>query len=200
LISDRSKELGGNILERLRAWAERVQLGEKAKFAALILVGIILVPYLIRTVFYYVLAPVAERRPPVRLLESRQAAGALTTSGPSATSLSLRLKPGEELLIRQGFLQSSSKGGTKATRWLLDYRHPLSSLAAGLSFLTRIRGGSEDLTTVSAVEDPFAEVSARLGRSRSLQGQESRRSFASSFLRRRPPTVATSNVVRREQA
>ena len=69
----------------------------------------------------------------------------------------VRLEAREELLVRQGFLQSSSRGGSKATRWLLDQSHPLSSIAAGLIFLTRIRGEGER-TVISAVEDPFAEV------------------------------------------
>jgi hypothetical protein len=69
------------------------------------------------------------------------------------------LGQGEELLVKQGFLQTTSHDGDKSTRLLLDFSHPLSSLASGLAFLTRIRGGSEDSTTVSATRDPFAEIS-----------------------------------------
>ena len=59
--------------------------------------------------------------------------------------------------MRQGYLQSTSTQGAKRTQALLDGRHPLSSLASGLSFLTRIVGEGET-TTVSAVHDPLAEV------------------------------------------
>jgi hypothetical protein len=73
--------------------------------------------------------------------------------------VAVRLSKDEELLVRQGYLQSSSLEGDKATRWLLDWRHPLSSLASGLWFLTRIRGEGQ-VTIVSAVHDPFAEVAS----------------------------------------
>ncbi len=57
----------------------------------------------------------------------------------------------------QGFLQSTSDVGPKSTRWLLDMHHPFTSIAAGLTFLVRIRGEGEQ-TTISATHDPFAEV------------------------------------------
>lgn len=126
--------------------------------AAVLLASIIAAPYLIRLVLYYVFAPLAERRPAVRLpwpRETMLAPQALPQA--SATSAAIRLAAGEKLLVRQGFLQSTSSAGAKATQLLLDWRHPLSSLASGLAFLTRIEGEGET-TTVSAVRDPFAEV------------------------------------------
>lgn len=64
---------------------------------------------------------------------------------------------GEELLVRQDYLQTASHAGAKGTRSLMNSRHPITSIATGLTFLTRIRGDG-DMTTVSAVRDPFAEV------------------------------------------
>lgn len=125
--------------------------------AGVLLLGIIVTPYAIRLVFYFCLAPLVERRPPVRLWPSGSMQTALAIPQQSATSAPIMLGAGEELLVRQGFLQSTSSRGKKATRALLDWRHPLSSLASGLSFLTRIEGEGET-TTVSAVHDPFAEV------------------------------------------
>lgn len=123
--------------------------------AAVALLGIVVTPPLIRLVFFFGLAPLAERRPAIRL--NAPAGAPPTLAQPSGPSVAITLRPGEELLVRQGFLQSTSTHGPKGTRALLDWRHPLSSLASGLSFLTCIAGEGET-TTVSAVDDPFAEV------------------------------------------
>lgn len=150
------RDLAGTATEQLGGWARRVDLAGKARAAALVLLGIVLMPFAIRTLCYYVLAPFAERRAPIRLGAAGQPA--VTVAAPSATSIGVRPGEGEELLVRQGFLQSSARGGAKATQWLLDWRHPISSIAAGLSFLTRIPAHLGALTTVSAVDDAFAEV------------------------------------------
>lgn len=154
------EELAGSVPERLSGLAGRIGLAEQARTAALVLLGIVLTPFAIRTICYFVLAPFAERRRAIRLGDARQPA--ITVEAPTATSIGLRPAEGEELLVRQGFLQSSSRAGAKATQWLLDWRHPFSSIAAGLTFLTRIPGHAGALTTVSAVEDPFAEVAVIL--------------------------------------
>ncbi len=78
-------------------------------------------------------------------------------SAPSATSVGVRLAQDEELLVRQDYLQTSSHAGRKGTQWWLDWTKPITSIATGLTFLTRIRGDGE-VTTVSAVRDGLAEV------------------------------------------
>lgn len=158
VIGEQRKQLSGNVFERLRGWAERVGLAEKAHIAAFILAGIILTPLFIRIIFYYVLAPIAAGRPTIRLRVPGGGKVAIEPSERSTTSIGVRLDVGEELLVRQGFLQATSSGGSKRTRGLLDYRHVFSSIAAGLTFLTRIRGDAQDVTTISAIDDPFAEV------------------------------------------
>lgn len=127
------------------------------KWAALLLAAIIALPLLIRLLFYFVLAPMAERRRSIQLPLARTASAPIAMPPRSQTSISVELREGEELLVRQGFLQSTAEAGSKKTRWLLDWRHPLSSAASGMMFLTRIAGNSA-VTTVSAVHDPFAEV------------------------------------------
>lgn len=127
------------------------------KKALLILLGIIAAPYITRLIFYWILAPLAERRASIRIAVPGENNVAVPPSEQSRVSIAVTLATGEELLVRQDYLQTSSLQGSKSTRWLLDYRHPLSSIASGLSFLTRIRGGGET-TTVSAVRDPFAEL------------------------------------------
>ncbi len=125
--------------------------------ATLLFVALLALPLLIRCLFYFVLAPIAEKRPSIRLSLDDDPNVQIPLADPSRTSVSIGLGDGEELLVRQGFLQSTSEAGYKHTQWLLDWRHPLSSIASGLTFLTRIRG-SGTRTTVSAVQDPLAEV------------------------------------------
>ena len=157
LAMRQAQKLSGSPAEQGRRWAERHDLSGAMKAAALALLGITALPYLIRLLFYFVLAPLAARRSSIRLRVPGGAGAPIATPQPSTTAVAVRLEHGEELLVRQGYLQSTSCVGAKATRWLLDGRHPLSSIAAGLSFLTRIVGEGE-LTTVSAISDPFAEV------------------------------------------
>ena len=127
------------------------------KQALIILTGIILLPFVIRTFFYYVLAPLAERRAHIRIKAPDHNAATIPMAEHSRISIPIALQRGEELLVRQNYLQASSLTGKKDTRWVLDYRHVLSSIASGLTFLTRIRGEGET-TTVSAVHDGFAEL------------------------------------------
>lgn len=125
--------------------------------ALLILVGIIALPFIIRALFYYILAPLAERRASIRISVLGGGTVPIPPTELSRVSIPITLARGEELLVRQDYLQTSSISGRKDTRWLLDYGHVLSSIASGLSFLTRIRGEGET-TTVSAVRDAFAEL------------------------------------------
>lgn len=122
-----------------------------------LLIGIIAMPFLIRAIFYYILAPLAERRASIRIEVPGGGSVPIPPAEPSRVSIPITLREGEELLVRQDYLQTSSLTGSKSTRWLLDYRHMLSSIASGLVFLTRVRGAGET-TTVSAVRDPFAEL------------------------------------------
>jgi hypothetical protein len=154
LAADTREELGGNAVERARGWAERAGVDGLLRTAALAFVLIVATPYLLRLLFYWVLAPAAARRPAVRL---RVGGAAIPPAALSTTSVGVTLRAGEELLVRQDYLQASAVEGTKRTQWLLDWRHPLTSIAAGLTFLTRINGAGA-LATVSAVRDPFAEV------------------------------------------
>ncbi|WP_369061948.1 hypothetical protein ABOZ73_07320 [Caulobacter sp. 73W] len=143
--------------QKLSLWAERVHLPDALRRAAAALAVIIAAPYLIRLFCYFVLAPVAMRRPRIRIGGDDASSVVIPMAERSAASVSVRLAGGEELVVRHGFLQSTSDAGAKATQWLLDASHPITSIAAGLTFLTRIRGEGE-VTGVSAVRDPFSEV------------------------------------------
>jgi hypothetical protein len=71
--------------------------------------------------------------------------------------LSLLLAPGEQLLLRPQFLHGTPLEAQKDTRWLLDWRMPLTSLAAGMVGLLRVRVEQEQRITVSSTTDPLAE-------------------------------------------
>lgn len=126
----------------------------RALFALLIIMAS---PYLIRLFCWFVLAPLAMRRASIELSVPQGRGVAIGAPAASATTVAVRLAPGEELLVRQDYLQTSSLSGTKRTQWFLDWKKPLTSFAAGLVFLTRIRGDGETVT-ISATRDGLAEV------------------------------------------
>lgn len=156
-VRDDATTLNGSVRRKAELFAARVDLRGKMRAAAVALAVILATPFLIRLLLFFVLAPAAARRAAIRLTVPGGRGAAIPLPGRSTTSVAVQLEPHEEVLVRQDFLQSTSHIGDKATRWLLDWRHPLSSIATGLTFLTRIQGTSE-VTTVSAVRDPFAEV------------------------------------------
>lgn len=142
--------------ESLVASPDRVTLRDILIKALIALIAITLVPFIYRTIAYYLLAPIAGRWPAMRFAPEGANPPQPTTT-PSAISLGIMLEADEEALVRQDYLQSSSLKGVKRTRWLLDPRRPFTSLASGMRFLTAIRGAGERVT-VSAVKDPLAEL------------------------------------------
>jgi hypothetical protein len=134
--------------------------------AALILLAIVLTPLAIKVVFYFILAPLASRRPPICILPG--AAGIVniqsgnTNDRPgqiSSVSQRITLAESEELLIHPEYLQSSPLNARIDTKWLLDWSLPFSSLASGMLALSRIRC-ADDLSpiVISSTRDPLSEV------------------------------------------
>lgn len=150
-------DLAGSVPERVRVWSERWKLALLLKTAAFALALIIATPFLIRVFCYFVLAPIAMRRPSIRLRVPGSGSVAITPAAPSATSVAVRLSPGDELLVRQGYFQSGSLTTRSKTKWVLSWRRLFTSIATGLTFLVRIRGDGET-TTISATRDGLAEV------------------------------------------
>jgi hypothetical protein len=122
-----------------------------------ILIFIILTPLFIKTLFYFVLAPIASRRPSVCLLPDSLGNIGLE-AGHSSVSQNITVDETNELLIHPEFLQSSSIEGSKDTQWLLDWQYPLTSLASNMVALTRIRTATPATFVLSATNDPFGEV------------------------------------------
>ena len=134
--------------------------------ALLVLLGVILTPLLIKAFFYYVIARLAERRPPIRVMETAPGTpvdAQLLVAGESranisAVSLDITVDAEHELLVHPEYLQSSSTGGDKGTQWLLDWRYPLSSLLSGMFGLTRVRAAQSETVVVSALKNPLTEL------------------------------------------
>jgi hypothetical protein len=124
-----------------------------------ILAGLILLPVLLKALCYFVLAPLAQRLPPVRILPD-PGAPLPPPPSPSAVSLPLEVGVGEELLVHPDLIQSSSESAPRHTQWLLNARLPFSSLASGMTALTCIRAeaGTTTRVVVSPRRDPFDEV------------------------------------------
>jgi hypothetical protein len=148
--------------------ARRIRQAVQDVFATAlaILVAVTLLPVAIKAAWYHGLAPLVERRPPLRLRprtprSADEAKPAERLSPPekiSAVSLAVELGEGEELLVHPEFLQSTAAHGRKDTKWLLSGAYPFTSLAARMVALTRIREAEGERFVVSSRNDPLAEV------------------------------------------
>lgn len=145
--------------------------------ALAILAAAILAPVLIKAFFYFVVAPLAAGRPPLRLLPHD--GGRVRERGAgSAPSQVVELEPGHELLLVPEAVQSTPERAEKRTKWLLSWSMPLSSLASGMVALVRIRAKVPEAVVISATGSGFAEValidiadgSAMVLRPRALRG------------------------------
>jgi hypothetical protein len=120
----------------------------------------LLVPVGIKALFFFVLAPLAGRQPPVRVLPD-PAAPQLPPASRSGVSQVIDLAPHEELLVQPEHLQSTGQPASKRTQWLLNPSLPFASLASGLYALTRIAPPPGDAGTrvvVAAHADPLGEL------------------------------------------
>ena len=132
-----------------------------------ILLSIIFVPIAIKVVFYYVIAPLASRRPAIILTSGVSGAidgDFLNTAGAavgvkiSAVTISVEVDGTHELLVHPEYIQGLANKGTTDTKWLLNYSYPLSSILSGMFALTRIRAALPESFLLSDTKDPFSEI------------------------------------------
>lgn len=135
--------------------------------ALTILISGFLLRIAIKCVYYFVFAPITSRRAAVVLLSdvsghvnglSQDASKAMEQLHISTVSCSTKINEIEEILIHPEYLNGSGTHCITDTKWVLDWAYPLSSMAAGLFALTRIRTASSDTVFISAAQDPLAEV------------------------------------------
>lgn len=134
--------------------------------ALAMLIGWWLVPVAVRTLFYFVLAPHAARRPPI-VIGTKQGSTTLTFSDQrsaregsviSAVSQTMTLAPDHEMLIRPDYSQSQPTGVNTTTKLLFDWHHWLTSIAAHLWVLKRLRTTQRADIVVSSTTDALDEV------------------------------------------
>lgn len=129
----------------------------------LLLVGLyFLGPPLGRVFLYFVFAPLVSRRSPILL---GPAVAALPVITSSRTAVELPLGPGETLWVKERFLQSSDEGLHKRTKTVLDWRMPLTCLAAGLTELIEMSNptaGANYQATFSSQQNPHTELAVVL--------------------------------------
>jgi uncharacterized protein (AIM24 family) len=127
-----------------------------------ILVLVTLAPVGIKAIWYWLFAPIVERRPPIRIrmggAPARVSQGEPSRCKISAVSQDIVLEEGEELLVHPDYLQSSTSHSQKSTKWLLDVRYPFTSIAAGMVMLTRVRSTTREPLVVSSRNDALSEV------------------------------------------
>lgn len=146
-----------HITAKAKRFWEKYKVKRILKSAAVALIIIIVSPFVIRLFCYFLLAPLAMMRSSIQLAAPGGTGAPIPLAPRSTTSVGVRLDAQEELLVRQDFLQTTSRVGGQRTQWFLDWLKPLTSFASGMFFLTRIRGDGET-ATISAAHDPFAEV------------------------------------------
>jgi hypothetical protein len=115
-------------------------------------------PSVVKVLAYYGLAPLLARGRPIRLAPK---IGPLPDIGESRVSLDVPLWPGEVLRVKEKFLQASDEGLSRRTRFVLDWRIPITSVACGLIELVEMRNGravGELRVTFSTMDDPHTEL------------------------------------------
>jgi hypothetical protein len=115
-------------------------------------------PTLFKLFAYYLLAPLLARGRAIRLAQGQ---AALPAVGASRVSVDTPLWPGEVLRVKEKFLQASDEGLTRKTKFVLDWRIPVTSIACGLIELVEMRNGravGEQRVTFSTMDDPHTEL------------------------------------------
>lgn len=150
-------ETDGIIRSRLSIFLDFLQA--KVPYALKLLALVITTPIVIKILFYYILAPICQKRPPFRIVHADSPKSDYQFTS-SEVSLAFELQADEEILIKTDFLQTSSQKAKKRTKWLLNHSIPFSSLLSGMFMLTRIRSLDDQPTsvTVSSQKDGLVEL------------------------------------------
>lgn len=158
----------------LKAWNYEVGRGLlrlPIKAWVAIVVGLyVFGPTVGKVILFFGLAPWIVRGRPVRL--AREMA-AMPEVGESGVVAEVALQPGDRLWIKERFLQASDEGLQRKTRYLLDWRFPLTCVAAGLIELIEMANvavaavgaggglagpGGDQRVTLSNQGDPHSEL------------------------------------------
>lgn len=156
-----------NLAAQSYAWQAYQVVQPWLAMAFAIVLGWVLLMALSRTLFYFVLAPLAARRPPIVLTPLEQSeheadstgqAGQASNSVISAVSKTVKLVPGCELLLRPDYCQSQPENVSASTKLLFDWSRWLTSIAANLWMLKRMHATEEVEIVVSSTTSTLDEV------------------------------------------
>lgn len=122
---------------------------------ALIIVG----PVILKLIAYYLIAPVFHWAKPIQFAKQKQPEPKILDSG---VSVSLRVKEGERVWIKESYLQASDESLSRKTRFVLNWQIPVTCLAAGLVELVEFSSESSTMNgiiTASTQDKPDMELS-----------------------------------------
>jgi hypothetical protein len=127
-------------------------------YVALALASYFLGPTLWAILMYYGFARLIARGRPIRF---KHVDRAVPIVGESHVSVETTLGPHDVLRVKEKYLMASDEGVQKSTRFVLDWRIPVTSVACGLIELVELRnGGDRDElhVTLSNATDPHIEL------------------------------------------
>ncbi len=108
-----------------------------------------------RAFWYFVVAGLAKHASPIQLEKFREN-GAITVE-PSRKNVAVLLQPGERLLTRMAWLHQYTPAARKRTKFLMNWKSPFISYAAGLAELTEVtvpRDATPTEVSLSSAENP----------------------------------------------
>jgi len=170
-INELVSELEGKELERDRLINEQAgnflgwifkKFNQHMYSALYIVVTLILLPVVIKLVFYFVLAPWATKCKPIQIVGDPDVFDEGAFSGQrgniSFTSLEINLSKDEELLVLSEYLQPPAPGLEISHTFLLNKASPLSSIASGMYWLTRVVSGNQTSIVLTSSKLPFIDL------------------------------------------
>lgn len=154
--------------ELSRHWTTRAwnAISPVVGWALWITLLVIVVPPAVKALWFFGIAPAASRLRPIVVKAGLGGevgwAGGPPSDEPSpagsGVSRRLLLRPGDELILKPEYLQSSMNQARIDSVAVLSWAIPLGSLATGLIGLTRIRVRKREFATISATQDLFDEI------------------------------------------
>lgn len=132
-----------------------------------LLVAWLAVPFAIRAVFYFLLAPLAARARPIVIARKQESEALrfavpdpIDETGPLISAVSKRvvLAPGDEMLIRPAYCQSQPEHVDVRTKVLFDWSYWLPSIAAHLWMLNRLSTHRPADIVISSTVNALEEV------------------------------------------
>ena len=158
-----------NFAARSIAWQGYQAVKPVLGTAVWLLVAWLMVPFVIRAAFYFLLAPLAARARPI-VIARKQEGKVFSFGSPdtinegssliSAVSKRIVLVPADEMMIRPAYCQSQPEHVEVRTKVLFDWSYWLPSIAAHLWMLNRLSTHCPADIVVSSTANALEEVAS----------------------------------------